>query len=117
MINMSRIEQIVKDRLKDEFDKQLISLQNNYTMSIEELNVKYDDLLETLKQLELTDATIFDFFEKTNGNIKIKTLDKMNWDEQLNVIISGTNPFANNNIILKKDKKYKIILMAIEEDD
>ena len=114
---MSKIEQIVKNRLKDEFDKQLISLQNSCTMSIEELNTKYDDLLETLSQLELNDATIFDFFEKTNGNIKIKTLDKMNWDEQLNVIISGTNPFANNNIILKKDKKYKIILMAIEEDD
>lgn len=114
---MSKIEQIVIDRLKDEFDKQLISLQNNYTRSIDELNTKYDDLLETLSQLELIDATLFDFFEKTDGNIRIKTLDKTNWDEQIEVTISGVHPFGNNNIILNKDKKYKIILMAIEEND
>lgn len=114
---MSKIEQIVKDRLKDEFDKQLISLQNNYTMGVDELNTKYDDLLETLHQIELIDATLFDFFEKTNGNIRIKTLDKTNWDEQIDVTISGVHPFGNNNIILNKNKSYKIILMAIEEND
>lgn len=114
---MSEIEQIVRDRLTDEFDKQLISLQNNYTMGIEKLNTKYDDLLETLNQLEVTDATLFDFFEKTNGNIRIKTLGKTNFDEQVNVTISGLNPFGNNNIILNKNKSYKIILMVIEEND
>ena len=114
---MSRIEQIVKDRLKDEFNKQLISVQSNYSRSMDELNATYDNLLETLHQLELTDATLFDFFEKCDGNIRIKTLDKTNWNEQIDITISGLNPFGNNNINLKKDKVYKIILMAIEEDD
>ena len=113
---MSKIEQIVKDRLKDEFDKQLSLLQNNYTMGIEKLNTKYDDLLEALNQLEVSDATLFDFFEKTNGNIRIKTIES-NWDASIDVTVSGLNPFGNNNIILNKNKSYKIILMAIEEDE
>ena len=115
---MSKIEQIAINRLYDEFRKQKEILENNCLSSIEQLNATYDNLLETLHQLELTDATLFDFFEKCNGNIRIKTLDKTNWDEHVDLIISGTNVFGNNNnITLKKDKKYKIIFMAIEEDD
>ena len=86
---MSEIEKIIRNNLKDELNKQIHNLEHNYNVGINELKETYNNLLSTLNQLELTDATLFDFFEKTDGNIRIKTLDKINWREEINITISG----------------------------
>jgi len=117
VIKISKIEEIVKARLRDEFDKQVENLSKDFEMRLHYFNNAYESILQTLETLELHDATLFDYFEKTNGNIRVGTVEKRNWDATVDTKINDITLFSNNNIILNKNKTYKIILMAIEENE
>ena len=73
--DVSKIESIIKENINDETQnniaqlKKMIEIQTQ--QAIERINNLYGSAIHTLKQLELTDATIFDFFQKTNGNIRV----------------------------------------------
>jgi len=111
---MSKIEEILTEKLREEFRNQLRHLRDVSEQSCNELEKCLKSNLEILKELELTDATMFDFFEKTKGNIRVTDFDskhnrslytKTDYGEEL-----------PNQIILKENTKYKIILMAIEQE-
>ena len=112
----SKIEEIISDKVEQEYERQLEYLQNQATKSCADLKSCYESTLETLKNLELIDATIFDFFEKTKGNIRVIDYtttypDNLNvrTEDHGNLILNG------NTIRLKENIKYKIIVMAIAE--
>ena len=113
----SKIEEIISGKVEQEYERQLEYLQSQARQSCVELKSCYETTLETLKNLKLMDATIFDFFEKTSGNIRIINHistypDNLNvrTEDHGNLILDG------NTIRLKENIKYKIIVMAIAEE-
>jgi len=115
---VSKIESIIKGKIDDETQKSIAQLKEQIEtetqQAVERINNVYASAINTLRQLELTDATIFDFFQKTNGNIRVYEETRNDFPGQLTVYSSGINFDARNPINLNKNTKYKIILMAIE---
>lgn len=113
----SEIEKIIKAKLKDEAERAKAELTHEterlLNQGIQRINNVYGSAIKTLEQLELTDATIFDFFQKTKGNIRVYEV-RNDFPGQLTVYSSGVNFDDRNPINLNKNTKYKIILMAIE---
>lgn len=114
----SEIENTIKKSIEEETSRNVMKLTeiicNETKASIDRINGVYASAINTLKQLELTDATIFDFFQKTGGNIRV--YDGLNTcSGSLNVDLPGGNALRDYNPIRLKEKtKYKIIVMAME---
>ncbi len=113
----SEIEKIIKEKIDEETQKSISQLKESIETetrhAIERINNIYASCISTLRQLELTDATIFDFFQKTNGNIRVIEVDNK-WYGDLEVRCSSQGIENRNPIKLNQDTKYKIIVMAIE---
>jgi hypothetical protein len=115
---VSKIESIIKEKIDDETQKSIVQLkeqiESQTQQAVERINNVYASAINALRQLELTDATIFDFFQKTNGNIRVHEIENdcpgmVNIDLPCGKRINERSP-----IYLDKKVKYKIILMAIE---
>lgn len=117
----SEIENTIRNNIDDELKRSTAELQNlmgkKTQEAIDRINGVYTSAINTLKQLELTDAGIFDFFQKTNGNIRVYE-DLIQWGGNLNIELPSQNLRDNRNPIQLHEKtKYKIIVMAIEIKD
>lgn len=113
---VSEIENTIKKNIDEELQRstaELKELMDKKTQeAVDRINGVYASAINTLKQLELTDATIFDFFQKTGGNIRV--YEKLNdFGGPLDIRLSNSGYF-DNLIQLKKNTKYKIIVMAME---
>lgn len=112
----SEIEKIIKNNLEDEtkrnIDKLVEQMARETQQAIDRINGVYGSAISTLQKLELTDATIFDFFQKTNGNIRVEEL-KGN-GSYIYPEYEGRRLGMQNPIYLKDGTRYKLILMAIE---
>lgn len=114
----SEIENIIKKSIEDETSRNVMKLTEMISTetkaAIDRINGVYTSAINTLKQLELTDATIFDFFQKTNGNIRVHE-ELIQWGGNLNIELPSQNIRDNlNPIRLLEKTKYKIIVMAME---
>ena len=113
---VSEIENTIKNNIDEELQRSTAELQEMMSKKTQEavdrINGVYTSAINTLKQLELTDATIFDFFQKTNGNIRV--YEKLNEFGGPLDIRSSTGGYFDNHIQLKKNTNYKIIVMAME---
>lgn len=117
---VSKIEEIIKSELEEETKKsidQLVALMTSETQhAVDRINGVYNSAISTLKKLELTDATIFDFFQKAKGNIRVVEFENRYWEELRVDTDRGDNPMGGQpRINLKEKTKYKIIVMAIEQ--
>lgn len=118
----SEIENIIKKSIEDETSRNVMKLTEMISTetkaAIDRINGVYTSAINTLKQLELTDATIFDFFQKTNGNIRVyEGLNKMEGTLSVELGYTGDITGGSNRIRLKERTKYKIIVMAMEIKD
>ncbi len=117
----SEIENTIKKSIDEELLRSTAELQDlmgkKTQEAVDRINGVYTSAINTLKQLELTDAGIFDFFQKTNGNIRV--YEGLNTcGGTLNIELPCGNAFRDNNPIRLFEKtKYKIIVMAIETKD
>lgn len=118
MSEVSKIEEIIKNKLEEETKRNIDQLVERMTSETQEainrINGVYNSAINTLKKLELTDATIFEFFEKTQGNIRVAEC-RSDWGETLHVLAGSVDVLHPNSIQLKKKARYKIIVMAIEQ--
>ena len=109
--------------LKEEMDRET-------QKAIDRINNVYTSALNALQKLEIADATLFDFFEKTQGNIRIYEGVAGHERASLTVEYFGFRlgyargepglGYARGEpvvapIELREGKKYKIIVMAMEE--
>lgn len=120
-LKTSEIEKSIKNNIDEELKRSTGELQSLISTKTQEavdrINGVYTSAINTLKQLELTDAGIFDFFQKTNGNIRVYE-GLTTCDGSLQVDLPcGRAIHDNNPIRLKDKKKYKIIVMAMEIKD
>ena len=118
VIEVSKIESIIKENINDETQKSIAQLkeqiESQTQQAIERINNVYASSINTLRQLELTDATIFEFFQKTNGNIRVHEIE-VDYPGVVGIEISpGQKINERSPIYLDKRAKYKIILMAIK---
>jgi hypothetical protein len=114
---VSEIEKIIKNNLEEETRKSIDDLTSSMAIAtqqaVDRINGVYGSALKTLKELELTDATIFDFFQKTNGKIRVIEINNK-WRTDLQLNMSGNTMDLTNAIQLQGKTTYKIILMVIE---
>ena len=115
---VSKIESIIKEKIDDETQKSIAQLkeqiESQTQQAIERINNVYASAIHTLRQLELTDATIFEFFQKTNGNIRVHEIEN-DYPGRVGIELpNGQRINERSPIYLDKKVKYKIILMAIE---
>lgn len=119
---VSKIESIIKGKIDDETQKSIAQLkeqiESQTQQAVERINNVYASAINTLKQLELTDATIFEFFQKTNGNIRVHEIE-VDYPGTLGIELpNGQRLNERSPIYLDrmegKKAKYKIILMAIK---
>lgn len=118
--DVSKIEEIIKENIHDETQKSIAQLKEMIEIqtqqAIERINKVYGSAIHTLKQLELTDATIFDFFQKTNGNIRVFEVENNSSGEFEIKLPYGRKVDLRNPIYLDQ-AKYKIIIMAMKLGD
>lgn len=115
---VSKIESIIKEKIDDETQKSIAQIkeqiESQTQQAVERINNVYTSAINTLKQLELTDATIFDFFQKTDGNIRVHEIE-VDYPGRVGIELpDGQRINERNSIYLDKKGKYKIILMAIK---
>lgn len=118
----SEIEKIIKNDIAEETARSIADIEKNIEdrtqAAIDRINGVYTSALKTLEQLELTDATVFDFFQKTQGNIRVFEFENKSWGRlDLSTRTWGNINEYNNPINLKEKTKYKIIVMAMEIKD
>ena len=116
---VSKIEAIIENGIAEETAKSIADIEKDIEgktqAAINRINGVYASAIKTLEQLELTDAGIFEFFQKTDGNIRVAEFVTKSYAGDLNVEEGGWRVFENQNpIYLKRDTKYKIIVMAME---
>ncbi len=117
---ISKIEETIKGKINEETQQSITQLKEHIERETEDavarINNVYASMINALRQLKLTDATIFDFFQKTNGNIRVYEYKNEFRDISIEVTIAG-RPLSDfrNDIRLHENSKYKIILMAIKE--
>lgn len=117
--DVSEIEKTIKNNIDEELKRSTAGLQELIDQKTQEavdrINGVYTSAINTLRQLELTDAGIFDFFQKTNGNIRVYEVAN-NLSGALNIELPnrGLTLLHPNPIYLKDKTKYKIIVMAME---
>ena len=115
--DVSKIESIIKENINDETQKNIAQLKEMIEIqtlqAIERINNVYGSAIHTLKQLELTDATIFDFFQKTNGNIRVFE-NENEYPGTIEIILPNGQRADQRNPIYLKKAKYKIIIMAMK---
>jgi len=121
VIEVSKIESIIKEKIDDETQKSIAQLKEQIDsqtqQAIERINNVYASAINTLRQLELTDATIFEFFQKTNGNIRVHEIE-VTCSGSLEIDLPcGRRVTERNPINLDKNAKYKIILMAMKMEE
>ena len=114
---VSEIENTIKKNIDEELKRSTAELKElmdkNTQEAVDRINGVYTSAINTLKQLELTDAGIFDFFQKTNGNIRVYESENR-WAGQLEVRIGNGEYVPDRNPIrLNEKSKYKIIVLAI----
>ncbi|MDP3352665.1 MAG: hypothetical protein Q8S44_02875 [Flavobacteriaceae bacterium] len=114
----SEIESTIKKNIDEELKRSTAELQElidrETQKAVDRINGVYASAINTLKQLELTDAGIFDFFQKTNGNIRVyEGLNTCGGTLHID-LPCGTAFRDNNPIRLYEKTKYKIIVMAME---
>lgn len=118
--NTSEIEKIIKEKIDEETQKSIAQLneqiESQTQQAIERINNVYASAISTLRKLELTDATIFDFFQKTNGNIRVYEIQNR-WEGRLDVSKQDGTIQDRNPIRLQDNTNYKIILMAIKVEE
>lgn len=120
---VSKIEEIIKSELEEETKRSIGQLTERIAdetkQAIDRINGVYGSAINTLKKLELADSTIFEFFEKTKGNIRV--IEFINdFSGNLDVQTPGgtvNETLYRNPIRLKEKTKYKLIFMAIEVKD
>lgn len=116
---ISKIEETIKENINEETQQSIAQLKEQIERETEaaitRINNVYATMINTLRKLELTDATIFEFFQKTNGNIRVYEF-KNEFVNSVEVHIGG-RPVSDyrNSVQLQENSKYKIILMAIKE--
>jgi len=114
---VSKIEEIIKNNLEEEARRSIDELVKRTTaetqQAVDRINGVYGSAIKTLKKLELTDATIFDFFQKTNGNIRVVDVENK-WSSHLTINIAGNILLFDSPIPLKEKTRYKVIIMAME---
>lgn len=120
-MEVNKIEEIIRKNLMDETGRCTIELREliarKTEQAVERINEVYTSAITALKTLELKDATIYDFFERTQGNIRVieETTDQSYYERNLGCSIEGRDILSKNPIRLAPRKKYKIIVMAMEE--
>lgn len=118
--DVSKIEEIIKENIKDETQKSIAQLKEQIDIqtqqAIERINNVYGSAINTLKQLELTDATIFDFFQKTNGNIRVYETEN-DFSGTIDIILPYGRKVDQRNPIYLDKAKYKIIIMAMKMEE
>lgn len=109
---ISNIEKIIRERILEEKDLVFRDLV---------------ELMNTLKKLDLKDSTFIDIFERTKGNVRVyDNVVVKNYSREVETRVGGntlgyriTNPGIREvpPIQLKENKRYKIIIMALEEGE
>ena len=113
----SKIEEIIKHNLEVTKEEALNRIKETCDMQIDRINGVYTSILKTLQTLELQDASLLDFFEKSEGNVRVFNFnpDHNSFGGQLTLNL----PFGTNvnqyPIQLRSQHQYKIILIAIDQ--
>lgn len=117
----SKIEQIIVKSVNTEtmrcIDRLNSTINSQTEQAIERINNVYTSAINTLKRLELTDTTIFDFFQKTNGNIRVHEIEVENPGKLKIELPNGQIISETNSIYIENNVKYKVILMAIRVEE
>lgn len=118
MTEISKIEEAIKKRLLNEVEQQKADLKERYESdllhAIECIDNVYATAIDTLKKLELTDATLFDFYLRANCDVRVYPGVNGHRDK-LHLSLAGMSLGDYEEEIRLEDKKYKIIVIAIEE--
>ncbi|MDP2217223.1 MAG: hypothetical protein Q8J68_08060 [Methanolobus sp.] len=119
----NKIEEIIRKNLQTEKERCIGDIvrrnQSELTQAIDHINGVYNSAINTLKKLEilkLPDATVFDFFQQTDGNIRVFEIKGVDSEWQLNILYGGRilEEYSKAPIRLKEKTAYKIIVMAME---
>ena len=125
MSEVEKVKEIIQRDLEIEASRLTSNIQESIDRELKEaidkINNVYTSALTTLQKLEIADATLFDFFEKTQGNIRIYEnvagYDRAKLNLERNGIRLGYNKYGEEvipPIELSEKKKYKVIVMAME---
>lgn len=128
---ISKIEKIIRERILEEKDlvfRDLVESTNNATdKAVERINGVYNSIMNTLKKLDLKDSTFIDIFERTKGNVRVyDNVVVGNYNREVETRVGGntlgyriTNPGIREvpPIQLQENKRYKIVIMALEEGE
>lgn len=118
----SKTEEIIMKNLQNETGRCTFELREQIAreteQAVERINGVYTSAIKALQTLELHDATIYDFFQKTQGNIRVVEVDPTpsEYERTVECSVEGRSMLQKNPIQLDPKKKYKIIIMAMEEN-
>lgn len=124
MTEAEKVKEIIQKDLQSERARSIKAIQEladrETQAAIDRINNVYTSAIAALQKLELADATLFDFFEKTQGNIRIYENVPGHDRAILSLECYGQRLGYDHGdpaippIELREGKKYKVIVMVME---
>jgi len=117
----SEIVKIVEERIRETAEAEKRDIENRCASlsdeAVQRINGVFTSIQNTLKLLDIKDASLLEFYTKAGGRVRMVEGIIERFEEKLYINLGGRDLTHEDPIILKPGKKYKVILMAIEEGD
>lgn len=117
----SEVVKIVEERIRESIEAEKKDIKEESARltdrAVERINGVYASILATLRQLDIKDASLLEFYTKAGGRVRSVEGIIEKFEQKLYINMGGRDLTHQDPIILKPGKKYKVILMAIEEGD
>lgn len=119
----SEIVKIVEERIGETVEAEKKDIQEESARlaekAVERINGVYASILNTIRLLDIKDASLLEFYIKAGGRVRTVEIDNQHRDFEMKLYINyeGRIIPQDDPIIIKPGKKYKVLLIAIEEGD
>ena len=117
----SEIVKIVEERIGETVEAEKKDIQEESARlaekAVERINGVYASILNTIGLLDIKDASLLEFYTKAGGRVRsveIVNSDR-DYEKKLYLNYEGRIIPHDDPIIIKPGKKYKVLLMALEE--
>ncbi len=117
----SEITKIIEERIKEVVDAEKKTINEDTERitdrAIERINGVYASIINTLRLLDIKDASLLDFYTKAAGRVRTVEIEGRidEYEKKLNLNLDSRTLTHEDPILIKPGKKYKVLLIAIEE--
>ncbi len=119
----SKIVKIVQERIKESVESEKKAIREECARlgdnAVARINGVFASIQHTILELDIKETSMLEFYSKAGGRVRTVEIENSHRDYENKLYMECDGKLLNyqDPIIIKPGKKYKLLLMAIEEGD